>query len=68
MSLAEEAKKYDPYGCSLPKLIAINYWKESIFIDSEGNPQVAYKVSLSLGILSVIFADGSILCPTHWQS
>ena len=68
MSLAEEAKKYDPYGYGLAKEVASLYWRVSTFIDSEGTAHTASAVKLHNGILSVIFADGSILCPTHWQS
>ena len=67
MSIATEAKKYDPHGCSLAKHLAGTYWKKSNFIDSKGICQKASAVKEHQGILSVTFTDGSILCPTHWQ-
>jgi hypothetical protein len=68
MSLAGKAQTYDPLGCSLHKTIAEGYWKQSSFYDAAGIRHMAYKVSLRNGILSVTFADGSILCPSHWQA
>jgi hypothetical protein len=67
LSIAQEAKRCDPWGCELPKDLAEIHWKTSNFIDSHGNCHIAYGVKITSGILSVTFADGSILCMDHWK-
>lgn len=66
-SIAQEAQICDPWGCGLNKGMANTYWRRSHFIDTEGNTHMAYAVSYHGGILSVTFADGSILCMDHWK-
>ena len=67
-SIAEDAKKYDPHGCSLPLEKARTFWRVSNFIDGNGVVQMAYQIHFTNGILSVEFADGSILSMPQWQS
>ena len=67
-SVAKEARKQDPYGCSLDKDRARAFWKHSNFIDSKGDCHFAKHVHYTNGILSVEFEDGSILSMPQWQS
>ncbi len=67
LSIAQEARRCDPHGCELPKELAVQYWKVSNFIDSHGDCHVAYGSKITSGVLSVTFADGSILCMDHWK-
>lgn len=66
-SIAQEAIRCDPHGCELPKGLAEQYWRTTNFVDCYGDCHVAYDVKVVNGILSVVFADGSILCMEHWK-
>ena len=67
MSLAEQAKVYDPFGCSLDKKQARRHWLTSNFIGKEGEVVRAEYIHRTQGILSVEFTDGSILSMDHWK-
>ena len=60
-SQAQDARKYDPYGCSLSIGRAAAYWRESTFINGRHETVQAQTVRLRHGVLSVIFPDGSII-------
>ena len=67
LSMAQQAKKYDVFGCSLSQEKAIAHWFSSNFIGKYGDVIRAKHIHRTQGALSVEFADGSILSMAHWS-
>jgi hypothetical protein len=60
-SMAQDARKYDPFGVGLPSAKAAEYWRKSNFVDGKGDVIRASSVDVKSGIVYVSFPDGSTL-------